>query len=90
MGRSGSRGNGFGGAGNGGNGGGNGNGNGGRPNEYGGWDRRQGGGGSMQDKVETTFNVPSTKCGIIIGKGQCFYYNNFFVIIYLFIHSFFQ
>ncbi|KAK0181264.1 hypothetical protein PV327_003560 [Microctonus hyperodae] len=69
MGRSGSRGNGFGGAGNGGNGGGNGNGNGGRPNEYGGWDRRQGGGGSMQDKVETTFNVPSTKCGIIIGKG---------------------
>ncbi|XP_034942813.1 far upstream element-binding protein 3 [Chelonus insularis] len=41
---------------------------GGRPNEYGGWDRRQGG-GSMQDKVETTYNVPSTKCGIIIGKG---------------------
>ncbi|XP_015433455.1 PREDICTED: far upstream element-binding protein 1 isoform X1 [Dufourea novaeangliae] len=37
------------------------------PNEYGGWDRRQG--GPMQDKVETTFTVPSSKCGIIIGKG---------------------
>ncbi|XP_043462521.1 far upstream element-binding protein 1 isoform X1 [Leptopilina heterotoma] len=49
---------------------GNGFGAGGRPNEYGGWDRRQGGGGGpMQDKVETTFTVPSTKCGIIIGKG---------------------
>ena len=53
-GRNGPRGNGFGG---------------GRPNEYGGsWDRRQGG-GPMQDKVETTFTVPATKCGIIIGKG---------------------
>ncbi|XP_008552793.1 far upstream element-binding protein 3 isoform X1 [Microplitis demolitor] len=61
AGRSGSRGNGFGGGNN--NGGG-----GGRPNEYGGWDRRQGG-GSMQDKIEATYNVPSTKCGIIIGKG---------------------
>ncbi|XP_054004511.1 far upstream element-binding protein 3 isoform X2 [Hylaeus anthracinus] len=37
------------------------------PNEYGGWDRRQG--GPMQDKVETTFTVLSSKCGIIIGKG---------------------
>lgn len=37
------------------------------PNEYGGWDRRQG--GPMQDKIETTFTVPSSKCGIIIGKG---------------------
>ena len=48
----------------------------GRPNEYGGgggsgggWDRRQGQGGPMDNKVETTFTVPSTKCGIIIGKG---------------------
>lgn len=44
---------------------------GGRPNEYGGgggWDRRQSG-GPMQDKVETTFTVPASKCGIIIGKG---------------------
>ncbi|XP_033226793.1 far upstream element-binding protein 1 isoform X2 [Belonocnema kinseyi] len=63
-GRNGPRGNGFGG--------------GGRPNEYGGgggggggggWDRRQGQGGPMDNKVETTFTVPSTKCGIIIGKG---------------------
>ncbi|XP_043501957.1 far upstream element-binding protein 3-like isoform X1 [Polistes fuscatus] len=37
------------------------------PNEYGTWDRRQG--GPMQDKIETTFTVPSSKCGIIIGKG---------------------
>lgn len=39
-------------------------------NEFGGgWgDRRQG--GPMQDKVETTFTVPSSKCGIIIGKGE--------------------
>ncbi|XP_020711559.1 far upstream element-binding protein 1 isoform X3 [Athalia rosae] len=38
-------------------------------NEFGGgWDRRQGG-PMGQDKVETTFTVPSTKCGIIIGKG---------------------
>lgn len=37
------------------------------PNEYGSWDRRQG--GPMQDKIETTFTVPSSKCGIIIGKG---------------------
>ncbi|KAG7197906.1 hypothetical protein KM043_016148 [Ampulex compressa] len=37
------------------------------PNEYGCWERRQG--GPMQDKIETTFTVPSTKCGIIIGKG---------------------
>ncbi|XP_076665530.1 P-element somatic inhibitor isoform X4 [Andrena cerasifolii] len=51
--RSGPRGNGFGGNRN--------------PNEYGGWDRRQG--GPMQDKIETTFTVPSSKCGIIIGKG---------------------
>lgn len=51
--RSGSRGNGFG--------------NNRNPNEYGGWDRRQG--GPMQDKIETTFTVPSSKCGIIIGKG---------------------
>ncbi|XP_076276173.1 P-element somatic inhibitor isoform X2 [Lasioglossum baleicum] len=51
--RSGPRGNGFGGNRN--------------PNEYGGWDRRQG--GPMQDKVETTFTVPQSKCGIIIGKG---------------------
>ncbi|XP_074108570.1 P-element somatic inhibitor isoform X2 [Cotesia typhae] len=62
QGRGGPRGNGFGG-GNNNNGGG-----GGRPNEYGGWDRRQGG-GNMQDKIEATYNVPSTKCGIIIGKG---------------------
>jgi len=39
------------------------------PNEYGNWDRRQG--GPMQDKIETTFTVPSSKCGIIIGKGLC-------------------
>ncbi|XP_066592587.1 far upstream element-binding protein 3 isoform X1 [Prorops nasuta] len=39
------------------------------PNEYGGgWDRRAQG-GPMQDKVEITFTVPSSKCGIIIGKG---------------------
>lgn len=54
----GSRGNGFGG---------------GRSNEYGGgsggWDRRQQG-GSMQDKIETTYAVPASKCGIIIGKGS--------------------
>ncbi|XP_076474784.1 far upstream element-binding protein 2-like [Bombus vancouverensis nearcticus] len=37
------------------------------PNEYSGWDRRQG--GPMQDKIETMFTVPSSKCGIIIGKG---------------------
>lgn len=37
------------------------------PNEYGTWDRRQG--GPMQDKIKTTFTVPSSKCGIIIGKG---------------------
>ncbi|XP_046815607.1 far upstream element-binding protein 3 isoform X1 [Vespa crabro] len=37
------------------------------PTEYGTWDRRQG--GPMQDKIETTFTVPSSKCGIIIGKG---------------------
>ena len=24
----------------------------------------------MQDKIETTFTVPSSKCGIIIGKGK--------------------
>ncbi|CAD6211829.1 GSCOCG00003853001-RA-CDS [Cotesia congregata] len=59
--RGGPRGNGFGG-GNNNNGGG-----GGCPNEYGGWDRRQGG-GNMQDKIEATYNVPSIKCGIIIGK----------------------
>lgn len=41
------------------------------PNEYGSWDRRQG--GPMQDKIETTFTVPSSKCGIIIGKGIIFY-----------------
>lgn len=35
--------------------------------EYNTWDRRQG--GPMQDKIETTFTVPSSKCGIIIGKG---------------------
>lgn len=52
-GRGGPRGNGFGGSRN--------------PNEYGSWDRRQG--GPMQDKIETTFTVPSSKCGIIIGKG---------------------
>jgi len=52
-GRGGPRGNGFGGNRN--------------PNEYGTWDRRQG--GPMQDKIETTFTVPSSKCGIIIGKG---------------------
>ncbi|XP_043276913.1 far upstream element-binding protein 1 isoform X2 [Venturia canescens] len=54
-GRGGPRGNGFGGGGR-------------QPGEYGGWDRRQSG-GPMQDKIETTFTVPSTKCGIIIGKG---------------------
>lgn len=52
----GSRGNGFGGGA-------------GRPNEYGGWDRRSSG-GSMENKIETTYKVPSTKCGIIIGKGK--------------------
>lgn len=52
-GRSGVRGNGFG--------------NNRNPNEYGTWDRRQG--GPIQDKIETTFTVPSSKCGIIIGKG---------------------
>lgn len=52
-GRGGPRGNGFGGNRN--------------PNEYGSWDRRPG--GPMQDKIETTFTVPSSKCGIIIGKG---------------------
>lgn len=41
------------------------------PNEYGTWDRRQG--GPIQDKIETTFTVPSSKCGIIIGKGFIFY-----------------
>lgn len=62
-----------GGAGAGGNGGGpRGNGFGaGRPNEYGGWDRRNSG-GSMENKIETTYKVPSTKCGIIIGKGKLF------------------
>lgn len=24
----------------------------------------------MQDKIETMFTVPSSKCGIIIGKGK--------------------
>lgn len=57
----------------------------GRPNEYGGWDRRQGGGGGppgaggggpMTDKIETTYNVPSTKCGIIIGKGKLTNHHN--------------
>lgn len=56
-GRGGPRGNGFGGGG------------GRQPGEYGGWDRRPSG-GPMQDKIETTFTVPSTKCGIIIGKGN--------------------
>lgn len=59
--RSGPRGNGFGGNRN--------------PNEYGGWDRRQG--GPMQDKIETTFTVPSSKCGIIIGKGKIILINKY-------------
>lgn len=58
-GRGGPRGNGFGGNRN--------------PNEYGTWDRRQG--GPMQDKIETTFTVPSSKCGIIIGKGFILFYS---------------
>lgn len=49
------------------------------PNEYGSWDRRQA--GPMQDKIETTFTVPSSKCGIIIGKGLFFLHVNLNVLI---------
>jgi len=52
------------------------------PNEYGTWDRRQG--GPMQDKIETTFTVPSSKCGIIIGKGL--FYSLYVLIIELYMY----